>query len=147
MNSLYKNILNERIQQYGISTLTDQEALSALTGIPLPHINTALETYGLPELIKFSPSLNLTKAQNRKLELLYHLVRRISLSDFKEKTILNSSNKAGEYFVKELQFSANEVFVIALLDAQNRLIKTEIVSSGTINEAPVYPRESAPRCV
>lgn len=28
-----------------------------------------------------------------------------------------------------------------MLDSQNRLIKTEIVSYGTINEAHVYPRE------
>ena len=69
------------------------------------------------------------------------IAKRINLSVFKEKTILNSSSKAGEYFIKVLQFPANEVFAIALLDAQNRLIKTEIVSSGTINEAPVYPRE------
>ena len=141
MDNIYKNILNERIQLYGISTLTDQEAISALTGIPIPDSTNALETYGLPELIKYSGSLNLTKAQTKKLELLYHLAKRISLSNFKEKAVLNSSSKAGDYFVKELQFLKTEVFAIALLDAQNRLIKTEIVSSGTINEAPVYPRE------
>lgn len=141
MENLFKGLLNERIQQYGIPTLTDQEAISALTGIPLPEITTALETYGLPELIKYATSLDLSKSQRRKLELLYHLSKRISLSGYREKPVLNSSNKAGEYFVKELQFSINEVFAIALLDAQNRLIKTEIVSSGTINEAPVYPRE------
>lgn len=141
MNSINSTILNERIQLYGVSTLTDQEAISALTGMPLNEVNSALETYGLPELIKFSRCLNLTKSQRKKLELLYHLVKRISLSNYKEKTIINSSSKAGEYFVNELQFHKNEVFAIALLDAQNRLIKTEIVSTGTINEAPVYPRE------
>lgn len=141
MNNLYKNLLNERIEQYGISTLTDQEALSVLTGIPLPEISSALETYGLPELIKYSASLGLSRAQSKKLELLFHLAKKISLSGYKEKTMLNSSSKAGDYFVKELQFQKNEVFAIALLDAQNRLIKTETVSSGTINEAPVYPRE------
>lgn len=141
MNNTYKSILNERIEQYGISTLTDHEAICALTGIPVKEMHTAIETYGLPELIKYTGTLALTKAQSKKLELLYHLVKRISLSDFKEKTVLNGSDKAGEYFVKQLQFFANEVFAIALLDSQNRLIKTEIVSYGTINEAHVYPRE------
>ncbi|MCX7914093.1 MAG: DNA repair protein RadC [Thermodesulfovibrionales bacterium] len=141
MDNIYKSILNERIQQYGISTLTDQEALSVLTGIPLSEMKVALETHGLPELIKYSASMKITKAQSKKLELLYHLAKRISLSNFREKTVLNSSSKAGEYFVKELQFLKNEVFAITLLDAQNRLIKTETIFHGTLNEAPVYPRE------
>lgn len=141
MDSTYKSILNERIQQYGVSTLTDEEALSILIGIPLTEVRKNLESYGLAELIKFKDSMNLTKAQSKKLELLYHLTRRINLSNFKDKVVLNSSVKAGEYFVKALQFLKNEIFTVALLDAQNRLIKVETVSHGTINEAHIYPRE------
>lgn len=141
MDSIYKSILNERIQQYGVSTLTDEEALSILIGIPLTEAKKNLENYGLAELIKFKSSMNLTKSQSKKLELLYHLTKRINLSGFKDKAVLNSSAKAGEYFVKELQFLKNEIFTVALLDAQNRLIKVETVSHGTINEAHIYPRE------
>lgn len=72
MEDIYKNLINERIEQYGTSTLTEKEAISALTGIPLTNVNMALETYGIAELIKYSKSLNLTKAQNRKLELLFY---------------------------------------------------------------------------
>ncbi len=141
MEKVYKNIINERIDKYGISTLTDEEALCILTGIPVPEIKNSLETYGLPELVKFSSSITITKSQRKKLELIYHISKRIAISAFKEKINLNSSSKAGEYFKKELQFLNYEVFQIALLDSQNRIIKTEIVSKGTINEAPVYPRE------
>jgi DNA repair protein RadC len=69
------------------------------------------------------------------------MVKRINVSAFKGKIILKSSSKAGEYFIKELQFLKNEVFLLTLFDSQNRLIKTEIVSRGSINESPVYPRE------
>jgi len=62
--------------------------------------------------------MNLTKAQIKKLELVYHLVKRISLSGYKGKTVPSSSVNVGEYFVKELQFLSKEVFAIALLDAQ-----------------------------
>lgn len=141
MGNIYKNIINERIQQYGTSSLTDEEALCVLTGIPLIESKKCLDTYGLAELIRFKDSLELSSAQGKKLELLYHLVKRIGLSEFKEKRIINSSSKAGEYFIKELQFCKNEVFMIALLDSQNRHIKTDIMSQGTINEAAVYPRE------
>jgi DNA repair protein RadC len=141
MTNTYKNILNERIEKYGINTLSDEEALSALTGIPVTEARTAIEIYGLPELIMFTNNLKLTKAQCKKLELLYHMTKRISVSNFKEKSLLNSSTSAGDYFLKELQFLRNEVFAVALLDSQNRLIRTVIVSNGTINEAPVYTRE------
>jgi len=141
LNSIYKTILKERIQQYGVSTLADEEAVSILTGIPISEIKPNLDSFGLAELIKFTKGMNLTKVQKKKIELLYHIAKRISISEFKEKPVLNSSSKAGEYFVKELQFLENEVFSVALLDSQNRIIKTETVSHGTINEAPVYPRE------
>ena len=39
-----------------------------------------------------------------------------------------------------MQFYPNEVFKIALLDAQNRLKGVETMSEGVVNEAPVYPR-------
>jgi len=141
MNNSYKDLINERIEQYGISTLTDAEALNVLTGVPLFDIQQCIESYGLPELIKFTGTMNITKIQAKKLKLIYHLTKRINVSDYKEKPILNSSSKSGEYFMKELQFEKNEVFAVALLDSQNRLIKTVRLFIGTINEAPVYPRE------
>ena len=143
MDNIYKNLLNERIKQYGISALTvsDEEAINMLTGIPLTEAKKLIEEYGLLELIKFRDGLNLTQAQIRKLDLVYHLVMRISVSGFKGKESMNSSIRTGEYFVKELQFQRNEVFLIALLNAQNRLIRTVASSNGTLNEASVYPRE------
>lgn len=141
LEKIYKSILNERIEQYGVSTLADEEAISVLTGIPLSEVKSNIDNFGLAELIKFTKRMNLTKTQQKKIGLLYHLAKRISISEFKEKPVLNSSNKAGEYFTRELQFLDKEVFSIALLDSQNRLIKSEILFHGTINEAPVYPRE------
>lgn len=140
MAKVYRNLINERIERYGVNVLSDEETLSFMTGISLPILKENLEAYGLVEIIKYSSAMSLTKTQAKKLELLFSLVKRISTADYKNKTVLNSSAKAGEYFVKELQFHENEVFAIAMLDSQNRLIKTEIVSHGTINEAAVYPR-------
>lgn len=140
MENLYKSMIKERIEQYGVNTLSDEEAIFLLTGVPLPLIKGNVNTYGLVELIKYTGIMNLTKAQQRKMELLFSLVKRISLADYKNKQILNSSSKVGEYLVKELQFLKNEVFTVSFLDSQCRLIKTDIVSSGTINEAAIYPR-------
>jgi DNA repair protein RadC len=44
-------------------------------------------------------------------------------------------------------FEATEQFHVLYLDSKNRLIKDEIVQQGTINHAPVYPREVAKKAL
>jgi DNA repair protein RadC len=140
MGNIYHTMIKERIEVYGTEALMPEEMLAVLTTIPLNKTRQLIEDYGLPELIKFIDSMNLTKVQQKKLQLLYLFSKTLSIASFKQKEILNSSNRAGEYFVKQLQFLRNEVFVIALLDSQNRLISFQSIFEGTINECPVYPR-------
>lgn len=141
MQAVYSSILKERMEQYGVGTLMDEEVISILTGIPIEQVRKNIEQYGFNELIRFIDAMNLTKPQRKKLELLYQFTKRLSSSTYREKLPLNSSSIAGEFFVGEMQFLSNEAFIIALLNAQNRLISLETVSNGTINEAAVYPRE------
>lgn len=55
---------------------------------------------------------------------------------------MNSSTKAGEYFKEYFKgMKDKELFVCAFLDSQNHIMHTKVVSVGTVNEAPVYPRE------
>ncbi len=55
---------------------------------------------------------------------------------------MNSSCKAGEYFVRYFTNTHDrERFICTFIDAQNRIIKTKTLFEGTLNEAPVYPRE------
>jgi len=48
--------------------------------------------------------MEISKTQRRKLELLYHDVKRISISSFKDKTKLDTSSKAGAFIVKGFNF-------------------------------------------
>jgi DNA repair protein RadC len=55
---------------------------------------------------------------------------------------LNSSTKAANYFVNFFDgMKEKELFVCAFLNNQNNLIHSKIVSTGTVSEAAVYPRE------
>lgn len=47
----------------------------------------------------------------------------------------------GNYFALRSRNLEQEVFSVAFLDAQNRIIFTENLSTGTITQAAVYPRE------
>ena len=73
--------------------------------------------------------------------MIFEISRKIGTSKGKEKLLLDSTIKAGEYFKNLLSTKPIEEFTIALLNSQNRLIKTVTACKGTINEAPIYPRE------
>jgi DNA repair protein RadC len=141
MQTAYASILKERIEQYGVDTLTNEEVISVLAGIPIEQVRQDLEKYGLCEFIRFMQAMNLTKAQQNKLELMYQFSIRLNSSAYREKRTLKSPSAAGEFFVSEMQYLSTEAFMLALLNSQNKLICLETVSTGTINEAAVYPRE------
>lgn len=141
MKTKYKIMIKERIESYGIDSLLDNESISALTGIPAEELSEYIDTYGLPEIIKYIDTMNITKAQREKLEILFSIAKRINLSSYKGRVSLNNASVAGEYFKCQLQFNNTEVFLLALLDSQNRLLRTVAISKGTINEAVVHTRE------
>ena len=136
-----RNILNERLHLYGHENLIDSELIHCLTGISVAKIKSAIETHGLQDLVKYVHTYDLTKPQHSKLEMLYEFSKRLALAPYKNRSVLDSSSIAGEFMVKALSFYSNEVLLIAILDTCNRLINTVEISRGTINEAPIYPRE------
>ncbi|WP_313559095.1 JAB domain-containing protein [Ruminiclostridium cellobioparum] len=136
----YTSFLKERIEAYGVNNLMDEEVLSLLTGINLEVIKKAIEDFGMVDVVKYMNSLKITKTQRRKLELLHFYYGRMLMAQHREKPILNSSSKAGEYATKLFVGRSYEAFYVICLDSQNRVNYPALVHEGTINEAPVYPR-------
>lgn len=63
-----------------------------------------------------------------------------------EVTIQGSSD-VKMYCQTKIGISENEQFMVLFLDTQNRLIQSEIMFTGTINAASVYPREVVKRAL
>ncbi|MBC3887811.1 DNA repair protein RadC [Acetobacterium paludosum] len=74
------------------------------------------------------------------LSLMPALARRYNQGKFKEKAVLDSTSRAGEYAVALFTGRLYEVFYVICLDSQNRVNHACLLHEGTINEAPVYPR-------
>jgi DNA repair protein RadC len=55
--------------------------------------------------------------------------------------LLNSPGAVRDYLRLVLSEKEHEVFVVALLDAQNRVLATEELFRGTLTQTSVYPRE------
>ena len=51
------------------------------------------------------------------------------------------------YVRRELQHEKREQFRVIFLDRKNQLIQDEIMGRGTVDHAPVYPREIARRAL
>lgn len=54
---------------------------------------------------------------------------------------LNSTSKVKDYFLLQLGREEREVFCAMFLDAQNRLIESEVMFYGTLSQTSVHPRE------
>ncbi|WP_085946259.1 JAB domain-containing protein [Acetivibrio cellulolyticus] len=84
------------------------------------------------------------KQQLDKINILNEFIscyRLLKLYEMDNRMTLNSSTKAGEYFVSILGgVKDKEKFVVAFLDKGNNVIETKVLSEGSIGEAVVYPR-------
>ena len=61
----------------------------------------------------------------------------------KDKPVLGNWQAVQEYCISQLAYEKIEHLMVLFLDAQNRLIDSKIVTSGTINQTAIYPREIA----
>lgn len=64
-----------------------------------------------------------------------------------EHKTISSPEDAAEFLCPWLGLEERERFVVLLLDSRNRLLGAETVSTGTVNQAPVYPREVARQAI
>lgn len=66
---------------------------------------------------------------------------RLHEAPLRERMVLSSPEAVAELAMARLSHARKEEFWVALVDNKNRLITFEQVSKGTVDKAPVYPRE------
>jgi DNA repair protein RadC len=101
MKQLTISTLNERLVEYGIDHLTDAEALSVLTDIPLTKIHTMVQLYNFHGLIRHIHLLDITQEQKTRLELVYNICTRIGKAQYKEGRIIKNPQDIGNLFLSE----------------------------------------------
>lgn len=133
------------MEQTKIDNLRFADLLSNFTGISKIKIDTYLKTNSIENIFAHPASIAANHSQIRKIEELRelrNLFNRIKLQEKNKYYELNSSLKAGEYFKTYFEdLKDKEHFLCTFLDSQSKIIATKIMSSGTINESPVYARE------
>lgn len=80
-------------------------------------------------------------AKAAQLKAVFSLTSRALAQRMTERDALSSPQAVRDYLQLKLSPLAHEVFVVLLLDTQNRLIESHELFRGTLNQTSVYPRE------
>ena len=82
-----------------------------------------------------------------QLQAVFEMSQRALSEQIQERDILSSPQQVRDYLKLKLFNQLKEVFVVLFLDAQNRLVATEEMFTGTLTQTSVYPREVVKRAL
>lgn len=137
--------LSQRLSASGPEGLDDAEALQLASGASPEQVRVLLDEFGsLPQVLAASPAALrrfVRPAAAARLALARDLAQRLLRAPLRERAVLSSWSALIDYLRAGLAGRSRERFHVLYLDKKNRLIRDEIEGEGTVDHAPVYPRE------
>lgn len=149
----------EKLIQKGVASLSDAELLAIFlrTGVrgssAVDLARQLIDDHGsLQALFKankrqFCQSKGVGPAKYVQLQAVLEMARRYFWEDLERSPKLSSAAQVREYLLMKMSDLPKEVFSCMFLNSQYQLINYEELFSGTVNQAPVYPREVAKRAL
>lgn len=143
----------EKLQSQGAAYLSDAELLAILLGSGRQGQDVVSfarrllnEFNGIGALLTASPKQLLAcqgigPARVNQLQVVMELSRRYLQWQLERADGFTEPTMVKNYLTAQLRHHGREVFAVLLLDSQHRLLRYEELFHGTINAAPVYPRE------
>lgn len=153
MHTGHRDRVKNRFLNEGLDSFDQHQVLELLLFYSIPYKDTnelaheLINRYGsLAAILEADPfELQKVKGVGKNtavlLSLLPQLCRRYLKDKWGDRPQLSSTRKAGEYAISLFSGRLNEVFYAICLDAQNRVTYPALVHEGTIDTAPIYPRE------
>jgi DNA repair protein RadC len=158
----HRERLRERARAGGLDALPDYELLELFLFRSIPQrdvkplAKTLLAQFGSLSAVLAATEAELTRVEvldgkGRKLRvgaetaldlrLLHEATKRIALGETRARPVISSWTALLAYVRVALAHEAREQFRVLFLDRKNQLIADEIMNQGTVDHAPVYPRE------
>jgi len=81
------------------------------------------------------------------LKTIHALTQRMLIGDIQKKPVLSSWQKLIDYCHVAMAHEKREHFRVLFLNRKNQLIADEVQQTGTVDHAPVYPREIVRRAL
>jgi DNA repair protein RadC len=149
----------EKLLESGVEALSDAELLAiflrvGVTGKSAVDLARDLLTqFGSLNGI-FAATLNeltqvngIGSSKYAQLQAIFEMSRRALNEKMQIKDVLSSPQQVRDYLCLKLGALTREVFIVLFLDAQNRIVTTEEMFSGTLTQTSVYPREVVKRAL
>jgi len=155
----HRQRLRERLLDGGATALPDYELLEFLLfaanprGDTKPLAKALIQHFGsLPEVLSAEPAAlsavpGMGDAAVAALLATREAGLRLLRAEIRERPVLGSWQKVLDYCSARLAFDKVEAFHLLFLDRKNALIADERQQRGTIDHAPVYPREVVKRAL
>ncbi|MBW3618480.1 MAG: DNA repair protein RadC [Proteobacteria bacterium] len=162
LNSGHRERLRNRARSAGLETLPDYELLELFLFRSIPQrdvkplAKTLLARFGSFSAALAAPEAELLRvecldAKGRKLRVgaetaldlraLHEAAKRVTLGETRDRTVISSWSALLAYVRVALAHQPREQFRVLFLDRKNQLIADEVMNEGTVDHAPVYPRE------
>ena len=152
----HRERLRARFLQVGAEALANYELLELLLTLVIPRRDTKplakrlLERYGtLAALFAadhafLAQEAGLSEISAASLKILHAAALRAIRSELKTRPVINSWDRLIDYCLGSMGHEKNEQFRILFLDTKLKLMTDEVQQRGTVDQTPVYPRESGP---
>src|SRR6266446_5531247 len=135
----------ERLYHKGAAALSDAELLAIQLGTGTRGISALDVARGLLTLFGTLQELagvrGVGRAKAVRLAAAFEITRRLRSRNGHARPVLSSPEQVFARYGPLMEDLKKEVFRLALLDAQNGLLKDVVVSEGTLSASLVHPRE------
>lgn len=155
----HRDRLRQRFSDAGANALADYELLELILARALPRqdvkpiAKALIAQFGSFGDVLAAPAERLTevKGVKDKTALELKLIEAASVRMLRERVlnrpVISSWSALLDYARTALSDPTREAFHVLFLDKKNRLIADEILGQGTVDHAPVYPREIMKRAM
>lgn len=155
----HRERLRDRALEGGLKALPDYELLELLLFRSMPRKDTKaiakalIARFGsLPAVLSAAPQelmgvRQVGEAAALDIKLAHEAAQRMSREVIGKRPIISSWTALLAYARTALQHESREQFRVLFLDSKNQLILDETMNYGTVDHAPVYPREVVRRAL
>jgi DNA repair protein RadC len=137
--------LRARLLGHGPRALEDAECLELLCEVSEAAAPQLMAAFGsLPEVLG-APAADLARIAGARaaarIKLVQELADRMLLRPLRRRDVLSSWSAVVAHLRTVMVGAPREHFRVLFLDRKNQLIADEVLGEGTVDHAPVYPRE------
>lgn len=155
----HRERMRQKLLEAGPNALLDHELLEMVLFAASPRKDT--KPLGRALLARFGGFAEVIAAPNAELRsvpgmgdvgvgalrVVQAAALRLAERQLRDLPLLNNWERLQGYLTAALSRERTEQFRVLFLDARNRLLADEVLGAGTVNHAPVYPREVVRRAI